>query len=86
MTAVPNGQTRDHLALIDKITRDHGDIESWVDRRDAAAVQRLLVAAGAIRQDTQPPEEATEFSWDGTWFSTAYFDARPDGASAAEGR
>ncbi|WP_152361161.1 nucleotidyltransferase domain-containing protein [Microlunatus speluncae] len=107
-----NGQTRDQLELIarittvlgrearrawlfggwgldariGRITRDHGDIEFWVDRRDAAEVQRILIAEGAARQDTQPPAESTEFSWGDTWFSTAYFDARPDGTATPEGR
>lgn len=73
-------------ARIGRVTRDHGDIEFWVDRRDAHRVQRLLVAAGATLLDTQPPQEAAEYDWDGTWFSTAYFDARADGTFTTSGR
>jgi len=73
-------------ARIGRITRDHGDIEFWVDRTEAPEVQRLLVGAGATLQDTQPPEESAEYTWDGTWFSTAYFDSRPDGTSTTAGR
>lgn len=73
-------------ARIGRITRDHGDIELWVDRRDAEPVRRRFAAAGATALDTQPPEESTEYSWDGGRFSTAYFDARPDGTATPEGR
>ena len=57
-------------ARIGRVTRDHGDIELWVDRHDAHHVQRLLMDAGATLLDTQPPEESAEYNWDGTWFST----------------
>lgn len=73
-------------ARIGRATRDHGDIEFWVDRRDARRVQRLLVDAGATLLDTQPPEESAEYDWDGTWFSTAYVDARADGTFTPKGR
>lgn len=65
-------------ARIGRVTRDHGDIEFWVDRDAAHHVQRLLTQAGAVLQDTQPPEESTEYIWEGIWFSTAYFDLQPD--------
>jgi hypothetical protein len=73
-------------ARIGRVTRDHGDIELWVDRHDAHHVRQLLVGAGATLLDTQPPEEAAEYDWDGTWFSTAYFDARSDGTFTTAGR
>ena len=66
-------------ARIGYVTRDHGDIEFWVNRDAALEVQRLLANAGAAVLDTQPSEEATEYDWDGVWFSTAYFDIQPDG-------
>ncbi len=73
-------------ARIGRVTRDHGDIEFWVDRKFAAAVQPLLTNAGARPLDTQPPEESTEYAWNGVMFSTAYFDAQPDGTFTPRGR
>lgn len=73
-------------ARIGRVTRDHGDIEFWVDRDTAHHVQRLLVNAGVTLLDTQPPEESAEYDWDGTWFSTAYFDSQPDGTFTVQGR
>jgi Aminoglycoside-2''-adenylyltransferase len=74
-------------ARIGRITREHGDVEFWVERTDAGRSKAALVGAGATALATQPPEEACEFTWDGTDFSTAYFDRRPDGAfSQPEGR
>lgn len=73
-------------ARLGRVTRDHGDIEFWVYRNDAVQVRQLLVAAGAILLDTQPPEESAEYVWDDVWFSTAYFDAQPDGTFTTTGR
>jgi hypothetical protein len=74
-------------ARIGRVTRAHGDIEFWVDHVAAELVQQVLAAeAGVAVQDTQPPEEATEYTWNGTWFSTAYFGARPDGVFTSRGR
>ena len=67
-------------ARIGRITREHGDIEFWVERADAERSKAVLVEAGATALATQPPEESCEFSWDGADFSTAYFDRRSDGA------
>jgi Aminoglycoside-2''-adenylyltransferase len=67
-------------ARIGRITREHGDVEFWVERVAAARSKKVLVAAGATALRTQPPTESCEFSWNGTEFSTAYFDRRPDGA------
>ena len=66
-------------ARIGRITREHGDIEFWVERLDAARSKAVLVEAGATALTTQPPAEACEFTWDGVDFSTAYFDRQPDG-------
>jgi hypothetical protein len=66
-------------ARIGRITREHGDVEFWVDRADGGRSKAVLAAAGATALATQPPEESCEFTWDGTEFSTAYFDRRPDG-------
>jgi Aminoglycoside-2''-adenylyltransferase len=67
-------------ARIGRITRDHGDVEFWVERIHADRSKAVLVAAGATALTTQPPEEACEFTWDDVPFSTAYFDRRPDGS------
>jgi hypothetical protein len=67
-------------ARIGRITREHGDVEFWVERLDAGRSKEVLVAAGATALATQPPEESCEFTWDAIDFSTAYFDRRPDGS------
>lgn len=73
-------------ARIGRITRDHGDIEFWIDRTDGERSRAVLVEAGATALATQPPEESCEFTWDGTDFSTAYFDRQPDGTFTVLGR
>lgn len=67
-------------ARLGRITREHGDIEFWVERVDAEQSKAVLAGAGAVVLATQPPEESCEFTWDGTDFSTAYFDRSPDGS------
>ena len=67
-------------ARIGRITREHGDVEFWVERIDAERSRAVLAAAGAVALATQPPEEACEFTWGGVDFSTAYFDRHPDGS------
>ena len=67
-------------ARIGRITREHGDIEFWVERIHAERSKAVLVEAGATALTTQPPAEACEFTWDGVPFSTAYFDRQPDGS------
>jgi hypothetical protein len=69
-------------ARIGRITREHGDVEFWVQRTDAERSKAVLVGSGATALATQPPEEAHEFTWDGVDFSTAYFDRQPDGSSS----
>jgi len=73
-------------AQIGRITREHGDVEFWVQSVDAGQSKGVLVQAGANPWTTQPPEESCEFDWDGVPFSTAYFDRRPDGTFASRGR
>jgi hypothetical protein len=74
-------------ARIGRITREHGDVEFWIERRHAGRSKAALVAAGATALATQPPEEACEFIWDDVAFSTAYFDRQPDGSiSQPQGR
>ncbi len=68
-------------ARVGRITREHGDVEFWVERADAGRSKAVLTRAGATALATQPPEEACEFTWGGTDFSTAYFDRQPDGSS-----
>ncbi|HXY90854.1 MAG TPA: hypothetical protein VEP49_00085 [Acidimicrobiia bacterium] len=67
-------------ARIGRITREHGDVEFWVERTDAERSKAALVEAGATALATQPPEEACEFTWDDVPLSTAYFDRQPDGS------
>jgi hypothetical protein len=67
-------------ARIGRITREHGDVEFWVERIHAERSKAALVGAGATALTTQPPEEACEFTWDDVPFSTAYFDRQPDGS------
>ena len=67
-------------ARIGRITREHGDVEIWVERTHADRSKALLVGAGAVALTTQPPEEACEFTWDDVLFSSAYFDRQPDGS------
>ena len=67
-------------ARIGRITREHGDVEFWVERIDAERSKAALVAAGAVALATQPPVESCEFTWGDVDFSTAYFDRHPDGS------
>jgi hypothetical protein len=67
-------------ARIGRITREHGDVEFWVERINAEHSKAALLAAGATDLATQPPAEACEFRWDGVPFSTAYFDRQTDGS------
>jgi hypothetical protein len=68
-------------ARIGRVTREHGDVEFWVERIHAKRSQAALVEAGATALATQPPEESCEFTWDDVPFSTAYFDRQADGSS-----
>lgn len=67
-------------ARIGRITREHGDVEFWVERIHAERSKALLAGAGATALTTQPPEESCEFTWDDVPFSTAYFDRQPGGS------
>jgi hypothetical protein len=67
-------------ARIGRVTREHGDVEFWVERSQAERSTALLAGAGATVLATQPPAEACEFTWDDVPFSTAYFDRQPDGS------
>jgi hypothetical protein len=73
-------------ALAGSITRPHGDIEFWMERRDDEQSKVVLVQAGATALMTQPREESCEYDWNGVPFSTAYFDRRPDGTFTTQGR
>jgi hypothetical protein len=70
-------------ARIGRITREHGDVEFWVERTDAGRSKAVLAAAGATALATQPPEESCEFTWDGTEFSTATLTGGQTGRSAS---
>jgi hypothetical protein len=65
-------------ARIGRITREHDDVEFWVERVNAERSKALLLEAGATALPTQPPEEACEYAWDDVSFSTAYFDRQSD--------
>lgn len=67
-------------ARLGGITREHGDVEFWVERVDDRRSKAALTAAGAEALATQPPEESCEFRWHEVDFSTAYFDRWPDGS------
>jgi len=67
-------------ARFGRITREHGDVEFWVERVHAEQSKALIIGIGGTALSTQPPEEACEFVLDGTSFSTAYFDRQPDGS------
>jgi hypothetical protein len=69
-------------ARIGRITREHGDVEFWVERIHAERSKAALVEAGATALATQPPAEACEFTWDEVPFSTAYFDRQPNGSAS----
>jgi hypothetical protein len=73
-------------ARIGRITRQHGDVEFWVERINADRSKEALVRAGATALATQPPAEACEFTWDDVLFSTAFFDRQPDGSFSLLGR
>jgi lincosamide nucleotidyltransferase A/C/D/E len=77
-------------ARIGRITRDHGDVEFWIERHQEQQSKTLLAGAGAIPLLTRPPEESCEFTWDGVPFSTAYLIASrtersPSGAGGRTG-
>ncbi|CAJ63654.1 MULTISPECIES: nucleotidyltransferase domain-containing protein [Frankia] len=67
-------------ARIGRITREHGDVEFWVERRHAERSKVALTKAGAVALATRPPAESCEFTWGDVPFSTAYFDRWPDGS------
>lgn len=73
-------------ARLGRITREHGDVEFWVEGRQADQSRAVLTQAGAVALPTQPPEESCEFTWDGVPFSTAYFTREPDGRITLDGR
>ncbi len=57
-------------ALLGGVTRDHGDIEFWVERKDADAVVDALIEVGAVVLDTQPIEESREYLIGDVMFSS----------------
>lgn len=73
-------------AQVGRITREHGDVEFWIERSDADRSWHALTVAGATAYVTQPAEESCEFEWSGALFSTAYFDRRQNGTFTTEGR
>ena len=73
-------------AHVGRQTRDHSDIEFWVEMSDAGALHTVLVRCGFEALTTQPPEESQEFERDGLRFSCAFFVRTDDGFAHPEGR
>ena len=73
-------------AQLGRVTREHGDVECWVDRSDAEAVCDALLTIGADIVDTEPTEESRCFERDGVIFSSAFFDRNDDGSFGVQGR
>ena len=46
-------------ARIGHITREHGDVESWIERVDSERSKTVLVTAGATALGTQPQTESS---------------------------
>jgi hypothetical protein len=73
-------------ALLGEVTRDHGDIELWVQRKDRDAVLDALVGVGAKPTEAEPIEESREYTIGEVLFSSAYFDRGPDDTYRLQGR
>jgi hypothetical protein len=73
-------------ALLGRLTREHGDVECWIDRKDCVAVQTALEERGFVALETQLPEESVEYMWHGIQCSTALFDRNADGTFRTVGR
>jgi hypothetical protein len=73
-------------ALLGEVTRDHGDIEFWVERKDADAVLDALARVGGMPTETQPIEESREYTIADVVISSAYFDRNSDDTYRLEGR
>lgn len=73
-------------AQLGEVTRDHGDVEFWVERSDAEPVRAAMMAIRAQVADTQPIEESRAFVRDGVSFSSAFFDRNDDGTFGVQGR
>ena len=69
-----------------QITRDHADIEFWVERTLADPVRDAMESLGAVPMDTQPIEESREFTRGGVIVSSAFFDRNTDGTFGVLGR
>ena len=73
-------------AQIGQITRDHGDVEFWVERALADPVCDAMLSLGVAIVETQPIEESREFTRDGVLVSSAFFDRNADGTFGVLGR
>lgn len=73
-------------AQLGRITRDHGDVEFWVDRPDADPVLDAMLSIGAVVVDSEPIEESRAFDREGVGFSSAFFDCNDDGSFGVQGR
>ena len=67
-------------ARIGRITREHGDVEFWVERIHAERSKAALVEAGATALDDSASSGGLRVHLGRCPFSTAYFDRRPDGS------
>lgn len=73
-------------AQLGRVTREHGDVEFWVERSNGDAVCDAMVSIGAETVDSQPVEESRAFDRDGVSFSSAFFDRNDDGSFGVQGR
>lgn len=73
-------------AQLGQISRDHGDVELWVERSDADPVRDALLSIGADVVDGEPIEESRVFVRYGLEFSSAFFDRNDDGSFGVQGR
>ena len=72
-------------ARIGHVTRDHHDIEFWINAEDRIRTRDALVKRGYRPLDTQPPEESQEFMKDDVKSSSAYLYGQRDGSFRVKG-
>jgi lincosamide nucleotidyltransferase A/C/D/E len=73
-------------ARLGRVTREHDDIEVWVERFDGDRAEDALTTGGYAFVNTQPLEESREFTKSGVTCSFALFDRVSDGTFRTQGR
>src|SRR5215469_8842956 len=68
-------------ARIGRITREHGDVEFWVERIHAERSEAVLVDAGATALTPRPREKAWVSRGDDFPLATPSLDGREEGSS-----